>query len=94
MKKVAKKIIIYSLVGLLQAGLFAGVAEAAAMQELRRADEAGVYALPDGMTFDAVQTILVDGMPVTDGRYAIVANNTAIDIFDVKDATVVTVVLK
>ena len=62
--------------------------------KLDRADESGVYALPDGLTFDAVQIILVDGMPVTEGRYAIVANKTAVDIFDAKDATIVTVVLK
>ncbi|MGL5512055.1 MAG: hypothetical protein ACRDBM_02295 [Sporomusa sp.] len=62
--------------------------------KLSRADKSGVYALPDGMTFDDVQTILVDGMPVADGRYAIVAKDTAVDIFDAKDDTVVTVVLK
>jgi len=62
--------------------------------KLDRADESGVYALPDGLTFNAVQIILVDGMPVTEGRYAIVANKTAVDIFDAKDATIVTVVLK
>jgi hypothetical protein len=61
---------------------------------LIRADEPGVYALPDELTFDDVETILVNGEPVKEGRYAIVADNTAVDIFDAKDTSVVTVVLK
>ncbi len=61
---------------------------------LIRADESGVYALPEGMNFDSVQTILVDGKPVIEARYAIVANNTAVDIFDAQTDSVVTVILK
>lgn len=62
--------------------------------QLSRAEKSGVYALPDGLTFDAVQTILVNGEPVADDRFAIVAKNTSVDIFDSKEDTVVTVVLK
>lgn len=64
--------------------------------KLVRADKSGVYALPDGLgwTFNDVLTILANGKPVSEGRYAIVANNTAVDIFDAKDDTIVTVVLK
>lgn len=64
--------------------------------KLIRADESGVYALPEGCgwTFDAVQAILVDSKPVKKGRYAIVAGNTAVDIFDVKNEAVITVILK
>ena len=64
--------------------------------KLIRADKSGVYALPEGFgwTFDNVLTILIDGKPAAEGRYAIVADNTAVDIFDAKADTVVTVVLK
>lgn len=44
--------------------------------------------------YDDVTTIMVDGKPVREGRYAIVVNNTAIDIFDANDNTIVTAVLK
>ena len=64
--------------------------------KLIRADQSGVFALPDGVgwTFNDVLTILVDGKPAIEGRYAIVSNNTAVDIFAAKDDTAVTVVLK
>jgi hypothetical protein len=64
--------------------------------KLIRADKSGVYTLPEGggWTFDVVQTILVDGKPVKEGRYAIVADKMTVDIFDAKDDSVVTVVLK
>ncbi len=64
--------------------------------KLIRADKSGIYALPEGCgwTFDVVQAILIDGKPVKKGRYAIVADNTAVDIFDAKDNSVITVVLK
>ncbi|QDR83032.1 hypothetical protein [Sporomusa termitida] len=61
--------------------------------ELIRADESGVYALPEGLSFDSVDVILLNGNPVAEGRYAIVANNTAVDIFDAQDDSVVTVIL-
>lgn len=64
--------------------------------KLIRTNKSGVYAPPDGCgwTFDNVLIILVDGKPAAEGRYAIVANNTAVDIFNAKEDTVVTVVLK
>ncbi|HWR43230.1 hypothetical protein [Sporomusa sp.] len=64
--------------------------------KLKRADESGVYALPIGCgwTFDAVQAVLVNGKIIAEDRYAIVAKNTAVDIFDAKDDSVVTVILK
>ncbi|MGL5512972.1 MAG: hypothetical protein ACRDBM_07040 [Sporomusa sp.] len=46
------------------------------------------YELPGGLTFCAVQAILVDGKFVIAGHYAIPANNTAVGFFDAKDAAV------
>ncbi|QDR80466.1 hypothetical protein [Sporomusa termitida] len=64
--------------------------------KLIRADKSGVYALPEGCgwTFAVVQSISVDGKPVKEGRYAVDADNTAVDIYDAKDNSVVTVILK
>ncbi len=61
--------------------------------ELIRADKSGIYILPAGLSFDSVDVILVNGNPVDEGRYTILANNTAVDIFDAQDNSVITVIL-
>jgi len=61
---------------------------------LQRIDESGVFTLPEGLTFEAVDIILLNGIPVKEGKYAAVSNGTAIDVFESNSNSVVSVILK
>lgn len=61
---------------------------------LKRVDQSGVYALPDSLTADQVQILLLNGNVVPDDRYVVVKDSTEIDVFDADPAAVVTAILK
>lgn len=61
---------------------------------LNRIDQSGVFVLPGGLTFEAVDVILLNGIPVEKGKYAAVSNGTAIDVFGSNLDSVVSVILK
>lgn len=60
---------------------------------LQRIGQSGIFALP-GLTFEAVDTILLNGIPVKEGKYAAVSNGAAIDVFGSDENSIVSVILK
>jgi hypothetical protein len=61
---------------------------------LQRIDESGIFWLPAGVTFEMVDMILLNGVPVESGKYAVVDNGTGIDVFESDSYAVVSVILK
>lgn len=61
---------------------------------LQRIDESGVFTLPEGLTFEAVDMILLNGSPVKKRKYAAVSNGTAVDVFEANSNSIVSVILK
>ncbi|MDF2568850.1 MAG: hypothetical protein K0R55_454 [Sporomusa sp.] len=61
---------------------------------LDRIEPSGIFILPQGLTFEVVDVILLNGIPVKDGKYAAVSNGAAIDVFESNLRSVVSVILK
>lgn len=61
---------------------------------LQRRDEAGMFCLPAGLTLELIDVILLNGVPVETGKYAVVADKTAIDVLPADGNAIVSVILK
>ena len=61
--------------------------------DLQRIDESGIFSLPEGLSFDDVEAVLLNGSPVKEEKYAVVANRTAIDVFESDALSTVSVIL-
>ena len=58
---------------------------------LTRADQSGVFALPDGKTVEDIQTVLLDGMSA---GFVYVKNQTEIDVPAARLNSIVTAIFK
>ena len=61
---------------------------------LQRMDEAGMFWLPAGLPLELIDVILLNGVPVEAGKYAVVADKTAIDVLPADGNAIVSVILK
>ncbi len=61
------------------------------MITLTRADQSGVFALPDGVTSADIEQVLIDGVET---YYVAVKGNTEIDVPAARLDSVITVILK
>ena len=61
---------------------------------LQRMDEAGMFWLPAGLPLELIDVILLNGVPVEAGKYAVAAGKTAIDVLSADGNAIVSVILK
>lgn len=61
--------------------------------KLLRIDSSGVFAVPDELSANNIKSVLVNGKPIADNKYAITENGN-VDVFEANKDSVVSIILK